>query len=861
MGIAVFFFLTVPFLFPQSESNSPEQFIGRLVQSLENQNLTKYYHYFAQNLREREAASITSQFENFNMDEVTAAATSVTRLSEHKAVVHVRATFRNSFSVIMEIWKMDLLFSDEEWAVVDKQTIGNPQTMYSISIPSSHVKRVKGVVIQHADIRIAFEDALVFYDNIPDLETALLIMGKGIVDFEPSLDREQHQLDLVYGDPYLKEELEYAFLRCSYSFFSQNINIIPYPDDSEAVVSAEEREKAASLFSRHYTRAFTVEIPWLDSILSVLPQGEEAVFDFKTRKKGVFSYIFSPFSEEEINLYEWKEARIVCLYSPPLEGSNRRMFISYGQKFDVEDIQLKLTYRPDDYFFSGSAEIRLESLVGSMGSVKFKFNPDLQIVRILDENGHDLYYTRDRLRKTIYIYFLNELPRNKSTRIIIYYRGKILPSPVNTDVIELGAVQDINNFPREYRTYLYGRRSFWYPSPSADDYFTAGLTISIPKGYDVLSSGIRAGDVSGRSSENPKETDLVTIHFESRQPLKYLSFVAGRFREIGRQEEPHSITYLHSSRARTDHWNVMEEAGKILSFYEAKFGDYPFENFTILKRVWASGGGYSLPGYIIINELPRGGGIRLRLQSRSPVDFSQWQEYFLAHELAHQWWGHGLSWKSYRDQWLSEGLSQFSASLYLKEKYGPGAFSRITKKFSSWARRKSEWGSLTMGSRISHFDFEAYQAIVYNKAALVIHMLKDYIGDELFCSGIQKFFSRNKHTPARTSEFQEIFHSVSGLDLEDFFRNWFDSYKLPQVEIRKSVQKIESGYVLRLYLEQAGPAFVFPLWVEWEENGQKIRKKVLVNKEREQYSFQRTEKPKKIKLNPDDAVPGKFQVR
>jgi len=295
-GILLAFFLSAPFLFPQSQSNSPEFLISRLIQSLQDQNLLEYYQHFAHDLREEEAASITTLFENFDLEEVTVALISMNRTGEKDAVAHMRSNFRNSYSVIMEIWKLELRLDNAEWFVAEKETVGNPQTMYSVSIPSSRVERVKAVVIQHADIRIAFEDALVFYDNIPEIETALFVMGEGRVDFEPSLEREQHQLELVYKDPYFKEKIEYAFIRCSHSFFSRNINIISYPEETPLSISEEEWTNVSFLFSRHYPRAFTVESPGLDSLLSVLPQGDEAVFDFKTRDKGVFSYIFSPFS-------------------------------------------------------------------------------------------------------------------------------------------------------------------------------------------------------------------------------------------------------------------------------------------------------------------------------------------------------------------------------------------------------------------------------------------------------------------------------------------------------------------------------------------------------------------------------------
>ncbi|MFO7867215.1 MAG: M1 family aminopeptidase, partial [Candidatus Aminicenantes bacterium] len=850
------------FLYPQTESGSLENFMDRFVRSLEGQRLSEYVNHYTFGLREKESASIISMFEDFDMETVSADIMSLKQTGDNNAVVHIRAAFQNFFSVIMEVWKLELFLSEKGWAVITKQSIGNPQKMYSISIPSSRAERVRGVIIQHADIRIYFEDALVFYDNIPEIDTALLVLGKGEVDFEPSLQRERHQLDLIYGNPFLREELEYAYIRGNDSFFAKNINIIPYDDTGPPSVSEKDWKRVSTLFSRHYPRSFTVESPWVDSLMTVLPQGDEAVFEFETKKKGVFTYINSPFSDEEISLYEWKESRLICLYSPPIEEGKKRLFISHVQKYDVKDIRLKLIYRPEDYLFSGNAEIRLESSVGRLGVVKFKFNPDLQVLRILDEDENDLYYTWDRLRKTIYVYFLSEVPRGSTARLQVYYRGNIPPPPVTANVIGTGGIQNIDNFPVEFRTYLYSRRAYWYPSPPDDDYFTAGLTISLPKGFDVISSGLRSSDVSGRRDGGNTESEFVTTRFESQKPLKYLSFIVGRFREVFRKDQPRSMVYFQSSRARPDQWNVLEEAGKIISFYESKFGEYPYQKFTLLKRVWASGGGHSPPGYIVINELPQGSRFRFRLQSRSPVDFSQWPEYFLAHELAHQWWGQGVSWKTYRDIWLSEGLSQFSASLYLLEKYGPGAFSRITKKFSSWTEKKSKWGGITMGSRISHFDFDAYQAIVYNKAALVLHMLKDYIGEELFFAGIQKFFSRNEFSVAGTADFRGIFHNVSGVDLDDFFHCWFENHELPKVEVRKFIQEAEEGYRLRLDVNQTGDScFIFPLWVEWEERRQKIRKKILVNKTREQYIFQLKEKPRRIKINPDRAVPGDFRIR
>jgi hypothetical protein len=179
-------------------------------------------------------------------------------------------------------------------------------------------------------------------------------------------------------------------------------------------------------------------------------------------------------------------------------------------------------------------------------------------------------------------------------------------------------------------------------------------------------------------------------------------------------------------------WNPIEETRDILNFYERKFGPYPFETLCVVHRSWQEIGGHSPASFVVLNQLPRVLGSALIMKSNSPVNLTRWSEYFLAHEIAHQWWGQGVTGDSYHDQWISEGLAQFATILYLKEKHGESAFSDILKGMSKWVEKKSEWGPIILGSRISYFDFYAYQAIIYNKSSLVLNMLKDMLSSQAF---------------------------------------------------------------------------------------------------------------------------------
>jgi aminopeptidase N len=99
---------------------------------------------------------------------------------------------------------------------------------------------------------------------------------------------------------------------------------------------------------------------------------------------------------------------------------------------------------------------------------------------------------------------------------------------------------------------------------------------------------------------------------------------------------------------------------------------------------------------------------------------------------------------------------------------------------------------------------------------------------------------------------------ISGKDLTIFFRKWFDSYVLPEVKVSHSVLKGKGGYILKLRIAQAKELFVFPLWVEWIENGNRVKKKLIIDEKKEEFDFELKSKPRKIKINPNKAVPGRF---
>ena len=125
----------------------------------------------------------------------------------------------------------------------------------------------------------------------------------------------------------------------------------------------------------------------------------------------------------------------------------------------------------------------------------------------------------------------------------------------------------------------------------------------------------------------------------------------------------------------------------------------------------------------------------------------------------------------------------------------------------------------------------AYQAIVYDKSALVMGMLLDLMGEEPFFRGLRAFFAaqprpgrpdrglRPGHGGGRRARPEAVLRPLVRLAIS-----------CPRSGCRTSVQTAEEASVLRFHVTQTGPVFVFPLWVSWAENGRTVRRVLEVDR-------------------------------
>jgi hypothetical protein len=216
------------------------------------------------------------------------------------------------------------------------------------------------------------------------------------------------------------------------------------------------------------------------------------------------------------------------------------------------------------------------------------------------------------------------------------------------------------------------------------------------------------------------------------------------------------------------------------------------------------------------------------------------------HEFSHQWWGHLVTADSYRDVWLEEGFAEFSAALAVQHTQGFGAYERfwrnarrtIFAKPPQSAVASIDAGPITQGFRLyTERSPRAYQALVYEKGAYVLHMLRmmmwdaaDRTPDRRFIAMMHDYAASYAGKQATTADFQQVVerHMVPAMNaagdgkMSWFFGQWVYGTEAPHY--RTDLHLEPSGAEVRIKgtIAQEGVSDGFralvPIYLELDRN-------------------------------------------
>src|SRR6266536_609898 len=281
---------------------------------------------------------------------------------------------------------------------------------------------------------------------------------------------------------------------------------------------------------------------------------------------------------------------------------------------------------------------------------------------------------------------------------------------------------------------------------------------------------------------------------------------------------------------------VGSASAKALEFYQNHFGAFPYSELAITQIPGTMSQGW--PGLIFLSSYSfLSPGQRDQLQSDPVKRLSS--EQVIAHETAHQWWGDLVTWNGYRDQWMMEGLANYSAMMLLESR-DPAKFRRLMLSYRDDLLAKNGKGSalmdagpVTMGVRLSSSQFPgAYDAICYGRGTWLFHMLRTMMrdgerkgaapsgnakrpGDEPFLRALRKVRTNYENKAITTAQLMAVFESElpSSLayeghkSLDWFYQGWVNGSAVPSLDLRdlKFVDKGHSTLVTGTIVQEHAP--------------------------------------------------------
>jgi hypothetical protein len=163
-----------------AQAQNLNDFIVQIQNSLTQKDMNAYLENYSDDIRGREESNIRDKFDSFAMERVALFKMGEMGQGDDGAEVYLQAIFQNSYSVIIETWHLNLLEINDRWKIQKKDVTGNFRSLYTIHIPSDRVEKVESIEVEHEDIQLSFKDALIFYDNIPELDFIPQILKKDI---------------------------------------------------------------------------------------------------------------------------------------------------------------------------------------------------------------------------------------------------------------------------------------------------------------------------------------------------------------------------------------------------------------------------------------------------------------------------------------------------------------------------------------------------------------------------------------------------------------------------------------------------------------------------------------------------------
>ena len=304
--------------------------------------------------------------------------------------------------------------------------------------------------------------------------------------------------------------------------------------------------------------------------------------------------------------------------------------------------------------------------------------------------------------------------------------------------------------------------SKWFPTfDKPNERCTQEMFLTVEENLETLSNGEL---VYSKNNGDGTKTDYWKMD-QPHAPYLFMMMI-GDFARVKDEWNGKELEYMVYPEYESSAREIFNHTPEMLTFF-SEILDYPYpwnKYSQVVAEDYVSGAMENTTG-VIFGEF-------VQKTKRELIDNGN--DQIVAHEMFHHWFGDLVTCESWANLTLNEGFANYSEYLWYEHKYGKDAADGVRISEMDGYKYMAQQGGT---HPLIHYGYEnkedMFDAHSYNKGGLVLHMLRNLVGDEAFFASLSKYLKDNEYTAVETAELRMAFEETTGMDLNWFFDQWY----------------------------------------------------------------------------------------
>lgn len=382
---------------------------------------------------------------------------------------------------------------------------------------------------------------------------------------------------------------------------------------------------------------------------------------------------------------------------------------------------------------------------------------------------------------------------------------------------------------------------YWFPCldyPAEKQ--TTSTTIVVPKGMFALGNGALV---------ERKDEDGKTI-FRYRQDVPHSSYlmtmVAGPFAEVAQGKAGTNgvpVFYYVLPGRESDGERAFGKTPAMIERFEERLGTaYPYARYSQIAVSDFIFGGMENTAATTQTD-------RTLHDSTAHLDFSS--DPLVSHELAHQWFGDLLTCRDWSHAWLNEGFATFMEAVWREIDLGQDEYLYdIFESLAAYLKEDVQRYSRPIVCNTYLAPSDIFDRHLYQKGAVVLHMLRGELGDARFWRAIARYVRDNAQRSVETIDLVRAIENATGRNLRGFFDQWVFREGHPKLEVRAEWDPKRKVVALTIDQKQTidaeHPAYQFEVEAGFDDRLIRLR----VEREHETITVPLDSEPELVRFDP-----------